>query len=258
MKDMTFIFANEKDEGPVKNLLLEASLPHQDISTHLGHFLLAKSNDTLIGVVGLEVHGEFGLLRSLAVASPYRGKGIGMVLCKRILAYAHLQGIKELYLFTMTAENFFAKLGFIKIDRENIPKEIQDTEEFQTLCPSTAICMFKRIEKDAKYYPKDLLSLKPVIPGAKMWGVALEKTMFTYFEVEPNTHFNKHSHESEQITMVLEGELFFELAGRTISVKQGEVIAIPSCVPHAVYTKEKSVKAVDAWSPVMERYRKQT
>ena len=147
MEDIRFIFANTKDEGSINNFLLEVGLPYQDISGHLGHFLLAKSNDTLIGVVGLEVHGEFGLLRSLAVALPYRGRGIGMVLCERILAYAHLQGIKELYLFTMTAENFFTKLGFIKIDRENIPKEIQGTEEFQTLCPSTAICMFKRIEK---------------------------------------------------------------------------------------------------------------
>ncbi len=34
-----------------------------------------------------------------------------------------------------------------------------------------------------------------------------------------------------------------------------EVIAIPSNIPHAPFTKESSAIAVDAWSPVMEKYR---
>jgi mannose-6-phosphate isomerase-like protein (cupin superfamily) len=68
--------------------------------------------------------------------------------------------------------------------------------------------------------------------------------------------FEMHHHESEQITMVLEGELFFHVDGKIIGVKEGEVIAIPSAVSHAAFTREKSVKAVDAWSPVMEKYKK--
>ncbi|MDA8087678.1 MAG: cupin domain-containing protein [Nitrospiraceae bacterium] len=33
--------------------------------------------------------------------------------------------------------------------------------------------------------------------------------MLTYFEMEPGTSFLPHSHEAEQITMVLEGEMLF-------------------------------------------------
>ncbi len=88
-----------------------------------------------------------------------------------------------------------------------------------------------------------------------MWSVALEKTMFTYFEIEPNSCFDMHSHPSEQITMVLEGEFFFKVKNRTICVKEGEVIAIPSNTPHAACTKKNPVKAVDAWSPVREKYK---
>ncbi|MFQ5901523.1 MAG: cupin domain-containing protein [Thermodesulfobacteriota bacterium] len=80
--------------------------------------------------------------------------------------------------------------------------------------------------------------------------------MFTYFEVEPNSRFKMHSHDSEQITMILKGELFFEIAERTICIKEGEVIAIPSNSSHAAFTREQSVKAVDAWSPVMDKYKK--
>ncbi len=110
-------------------------------------------------------------------------------------------------------------------------------------------------EKTAQYFPRDTLRLQADGDGVKMWAVALEKTMFTYFEVEPHCRFERHHHESEQITMVLEGELYFEVDTRVIGVGKGEVIAIPSMAPHAVFTKDKPVKAVDAWSPVMERYK---
>lgn len=147
VKDIRVIFANAEDEGVIKRLLAEVDLPHEDISNHLHNFLLAKSNDTLIGVVGLEVLGEIGLLRSLAVASPYRGRGIGKILYEKILTRATLQGIKELYLLTTTAEEFFSMLGFCRIERNECPKPIQMTEEFQNLCPSNAVCMVKRIDK---------------------------------------------------------------------------------------------------------------
>ncbi len=109
--------------------------------------------------------------------------------------------------------------------------------------------------RDIEYYPKDKLSLKQDVPGAKMWGVALEKAMLTYFEVEPDSRFDMHKHESEQITLVLDGVLYFELHEQTVAVGAGEVIAIPSNVEHAVYTETEAVRAVDAWSPVREEYR---
>jgi len=108
---------------------------------------------------------------------------------------------------------------------------------------------------EAKYYSRKDLQLRPDIPGASMWAVTLEHTQFTCFEVDPHASFESHSHVSEQITMVLEGELFFELPGRTVCVGAGEVIAIPSNLPHAVFTREKPARAVDAWSPVMDKYK---
>lgn len=55
-----------------------------------------------------------------------------------------------------------------------------------------------------------------------MWAVALEKTMLTYFTVEANASFPEHSHESEQITMVLSGSLYFSLAGKVSRAGEGE------------------------------------
>jgi len=107
-----------------------------------------------------------------------------------------------------------------------------------------------------QYFPKEMLQLTTDVPGARQWAVSLENTMLTYFEVDPNCTFDSHSHESEQITMVLEGVLYFEHGESLFEVKAGETIAIPSNIQHAVFTKELAVKAVDAWSPVMGKYKK--
>jgi len=106
-----------------------------------------------------------------------------------------------------------------------------------------------------RYFAKEDLTLVDDVPGARQWAVSLDKTMLTYFEVDANCRFESHEHESEQITMVLEGVLYFEQGKEVVGVKAGEAIAFPSNVPHAVFTKEASVKAVDAWSPVMDKYR---
>lgn len=103
-------------------------------------------------------------------------------------------------------------------------------------------------------YRKEDLKLKSYVPGASMWAVALDKAMLTYFEMEPNTKFPEHSHEAEQITLILEGELIFSYAGKTVTLKQGEVIAIPSNIVHAASTVSKPCKAVDAWSPVRKEF----
>ena len=115
--------------------------------------------------------------------------------------------------------------------------------------------MNERAEQEMRYYPKESLCLTDDVPGTRQWGVSLDKTMLTYFEVDPDCRFESHSHESEQITMVMEGVLFFEQEGKVIGVKAGEVIAIPANAPHSVFSGEAAVKAVDAWSPVMDKYR---
>ena len=111
-------------------------------------------------------------------------------------------------------------------------------------------------ENKMHYYSRDDLHLSSDVPGAKQWAVALEKAMLTYFEVEPNSCFETHSHESEQITLVLEGTLYFEQNDTVVEVRAGEVIAIPSNARHAVFTRNAAAKAVDAWSPVRAKYKR--
>jgi quercetin dioxygenase-like cupin family protein len=79
-----------------------------------------------------------------------------------------------------------------------------------------------------RHFDTRALQLKIDDAGGRFWSVALEQTQLTYFEVGPDCRFESHSHRSEQITLVLEGELYFETAAGTSRVTAGEVTAIPA------------------------------
>ncbi|HKD06803.1 MAG TPA: cupin domain-containing protein [Bryobacteraceae bacterium] len=58
-----------------------------------------------------------------------------------------------------------------------------------------------------------------------------------------------HEHESEQITYIMEGALKFELEGREVVVRKGEVLLIPSHVPHRAVALEDTLD-LDVFAPV--------
>ncbi len=59
----------------------------------------------------------------------------------------------------------------------------------------------------------------------------------------------EHHHESEQITYILEGALKFEIEGKEIVVAKGEVLRIPSNVPHKAVALEDTLD-LDIFSPI--------
>ncbi len=145
---VTFSFANAADKGQIKQILNASGLEHRDISAlQLQHFLKAQDTNasTLSGVVGLELKGNVGLLRSLAVAEAYRRQGLATQLVSKIEEYARSKKIDTLYLLTLTAEDFFSARGYHKTDRKSAPPSLQETTEFKSLCPQTAVCMKKHL-----------------------------------------------------------------------------------------------------------------
>jgi len=242
--------ASPSDLEQVRRLLDDSGLPSVDVVEHLGGFLVARAGSDLAGVVGVERCGSEALLRSLCVAGDRRGSGLGRALCSGAEAIARGSGARELYLLTTDARTYFERQGFGVRSREDVAPAIRGTAQFQALCPSTATVMSKRLtDAGARFFPKALLPLRPDVPGARMWAVGLERVLMTYFEVDPGTRFERHQHEGEQITSVVEGELFFEIKGAVVRVGPGEAIAIPAGTPHAVFTLDRAAKAFDSWSP---------
>jgi quercetin dioxygenase-like cupin family protein len=60
-----------------------------------------------------------------------------------------------------------------------------------------------------------------------------------------------HQHESEQMSYVLEGSLKFEIEGASYVLRAGDVLTIPSRVPHSAEALEDTVE-MDAFSPIRQ------
>ena len=126
-------------------MLLQAQeLPFADISDeHLENFFYIGSDDSPTGLVGLELYGANALLRSLVVGESARSKGLGSRLTKHAEQYAASKGVRSIHLLTTTAEAFFKRLGYERIDRSRVPPSIERTREFASLCPASSAFMAK-------------------------------------------------------------------------------------------------------------------
>jgi len=139
------IFAHP-DESAVKQLLSASSLPISDIAVrHLQHFFGCGSGPELEGVIGLELFGAVALLRSLAVAASRRGSGVGSGLVAHAERHARNQGVHSLYLLTTSAEQFFLRRGYARIERDKAPAAIKSTSEFSGICPVSSAFMVKHL-----------------------------------------------------------------------------------------------------------------
>jgi quercetin dioxygenase-like cupin family protein len=90
--------------------------------------------------------------------------------------------------------------------------------------------------------------------GSEFWSMEGKNVQFTWFDVPANTNFPNHKHDSEQITYVLEGELFFKSEDSVYKLSKGDCILVPGNITHEVWTEKSSAKAIDAWSPVNKVY----
>ena len=78
MSMYTYRNATLDDWGVVSALLSKLNLPLEGAESHLPHFILAFDEaNQLAGIAGMELYGDVGLLRSVAVADP--GKGLGQM-----------------------------------------------------------------------------------------------------------------------------------------------------------------------------------
>jgi quercetin dioxygenase-like cupin family protein len=81
-----------------------------------------------------------------------------------------------------------------------------------------------------------------------------ERMMIAHVRLKKGDDVPRHSHLNEQLTYILEGALRFWLGDndeREVTVKAGEVLVIPSHVPHRALALEDTLD-VDVFSPPRE------
>ena len=137
--------ATPHDIDAVRHLLTENRLPLDGLAEHMKTAFVARQDGRVVGNAALEIYADGALLRSVAVASTLRGAGLGHALTDAAIRYAADRNLPALYLLTTTAERFFPKFGFERIEREDVPASVQASIEFTSACPASATVMRKTL-----------------------------------------------------------------------------------------------------------------
>jgi amino-acid N-acetyltransferase len=134
--------ATDKDAEAIRSLLESHKLPTETVGSTTTEFYLAIENEVIAGVAGFEYYGEDALLRSVAVPTSMQKKQIGTQLVDWMISLAKQRDIKRIVLLTETASKFFAKKGFMAVDRSSINNDLmKKSSQFGSCCCSLAICM---------------------------------------------------------------------------------------------------------------------
>lgn len=121
--------------------LSAVQLPTDDLNEPGRLFFRATRAGRAVGFGGLELYGADALLRSVVILLEHRKEGAGTALTEALLSEAATNGATKVYLLTEAAGAFFARLGFVPIERTDAPATITNTRQAAALCPSSATLM---------------------------------------------------------------------------------------------------------------------
>lgn len=141
--ELTIKPATREDLAEILSLVAAVDLPSDGIEQYLGGFLVARDQQgNLLGTIGMERHGQVGLLRSAAVSPALQRAGLGTMLVSRLIANAKAAGISEILLLTSTARVFFEKrFGFSIASRGEYDSVMSGSPEWSLPRCSSAVLM---------------------------------------------------------------------------------------------------------------------
>ena len=96
--------------------------------------------------------------------------------------------------------------------------------------------------------------LNPLIDREMVVG---DRIMLARVLLKKGAHVPLHRHHNEQVTYILEGALKFAIDGKEIVVRAGEVLCIPSHMPHEAWAIEDTVD-LDVFDPPREDWLNKT
>ena len=95
----------------------------------------------------------------------------------------------------------------------------------------------------------DEIALEKITEMISQKIVAGEREMLAQIYLKRGALVPMHAHESEQMTYILQGALRFLVGGEEVVVREGEVLLIPSQVPHQAEALEDTLE-LDVFSPI--------
>jgi len=133
--------ARAADAPAVEALLTAAGLPVEGAAAALAAGVVARDGAALVGAAAVERFDDAGLLRSVVVAPDHRGSGLGRRLVEAAEAIARDEGVRDLYLVTETAIDWFPRLGYTPVARDEAVPSVGASIEFTMACSVTGVVM---------------------------------------------------------------------------------------------------------------------
>jgi quercetin dioxygenase-like cupin family protein len=103
-----------------------------------------------------------------------------------------------------------------------------------------------------RYVNIDELTATEFLPGLGFRPVLGHNAMVNFVSFAAGATAPNHVHEEEQIVIILEGELTFDVDGDVRVLRKGDVAVIPSWVPHGAWTTDGTCLEVDVFAPPRE------
>jgi amino-acid N-acetyltransferase len=123
--------ARPEDVSAIEGLLKAEWLPPFQVAEFLETFWVLEEDGRVAGSAGLEVYGKAGMLRSVVVEPRLRSSRQGRRLVEAALEEARRQSVRRVYLFTVHAAPFFARLGFVPCPLSEFEPEVRQSWQYQ-------------------------------------------------------------------------------------------------------------------------------
>ncbi|GGE05350.1 hypothetical protein GCM10011571_03040 [Marinithermofilum abyssi] len=128
------------DVPAIMHLLKEAGMNEQGVDKHPEHFLVVedpgKSPVRTVGTVGLEVHGDVGLLRSFVLDQTCWNGKTSMELLHVVFQFVRQMELTAVYLFAGIDPRVFEAFGFQGISPDELPEAIRNSDHAVRLAGS--------------------------------------------------------------------------------------------------------------------------
>jgi len=100
-----------------------------------------------------------------------------------------------------------------------------------------------------RYVRVDEIASAEFVPGLTFRPVLGDGVLTNFVHFEPGAQAPRHVHEEEQIVIILDGEMIFDLDGDVRTMRKGDVAVIPAWVPHGAWTTDTTCLEVDVFCP---------
>jgi unsaturated pyranuronate lyase len=99
------------------------------------------------------------------------------------------------------------------------------------------------------------------VPAQQIWDgivgrvVHGERATLGLIELEPDAVLPEHSHDNEQLGLVIEGSITFTIGSERQTLGAGETYKIPSNTPHEAVIGPEGAVVIDVFAPVREDWK---